>query len=390
MCISIYIIPNIFQNNNIKLQKKEPLSPEEEQKYIELGFKNQSEYLKWNPIAITANLVHEGAHMKHMRYDGFLTLKKPIDIVKVDNLTEKIAYTSENLYAANQYSLLKKEGVKNIEINSEQQPIENILTMYPGLKEAVSEQGFDPQNKKDVEKVVRLSSDFWDKNRAKQYQRQHQNLVLTKSSVDNLIQCCAHDDKQYDDIAKKMLQNTYISNNTNIDLSEYRDILDNMTTDKAKEILANEPIGIELTYGQINKVNDYLDTLNLKTEEEKMAYLQQNYEKITLRNEPYDEKLKEIMMQSGLEEHKNTVFYADGLIEKIDANGHQILSSKEETIDITAYNQALKTSMHNAQIVQQHSLEQQTSELTQPTIQTQIAPQNHTTTLSPLTNDMER
>ena len=345
------------KDKTIRLQKRPALTPEQEARNAQTGFQSQTEYCKWNVFATTAKLLHEATHKKH-KDDGQLTLKKPIDIVKADQLTEKIAYTTENLYIAHQYALLKKEGMDYVEINDKKQPVENILDMYPGLKEAVMEHDFDINNKKDVERVVQLSSDFWDKNRAKAYGVQHLNSIVT-ARPENLIQYCMHDDAQYDTVAQKMLKDTYIGNNTNVDLSEYRHILDNMTTDKAKEFLANVEIqeygSRELTYGQIENVNNYLESINLKTEEEKMGYLQQNFDKIVSRTQPYDEKLKQIMME-GSSQNQNTIVYADGLTEKITPDGHTVIKGAEGEADITAYHQILKTSLGNAQALQQHQL----------------------------------
>lgn len=362
------------KDKTIRLQKAPALTPEQEERNIQMGFNKENEYRKWNVFATTATLLHETAHQKH-KSDGQSSLKKPIDIVKAGNLTEKIAYTTEYLYVANQYSLLKKDGVNTVEINGKKQPVEDILDLYPGLKDVVTKDGFDINNKKDVEKIVRLSSDFWDKNRAKPYEMQH--IQQTRAAQpDNLIQYCAHDDEQYNKVAQKMLKNTYIGNNTNIDLSEYRNILDTMTTDKAKEVLANVEINEygsrELTYRQIETVNNYLESRNLKTEEEKLDYLQQNFDKIVSRTQPYDEKLKQIMLD-GSSQNRNTIVYADGLTEKTMPNGHTVIKGAEGEVDITTYRQTLKNDFEITQTLHQYKMK---TEVTQA--QAVVPPQQTT------------
>ena len=298
-----------------------------------------------------ASLYHEIAHRKHNLYDNMSQLAHPVDKCKADRLTEKIAKSVEYNYIAQLYSTFKKQKIKNIEIDGEVKPIDSILDHYPELKEYLAKNNYSPDKRKDVERVTEIASKVWDEKYKEQYKAQHIENSKMHNAV-NIFDAIESDKETYDIVAQSMLKNIYIGSNTNIDLSHCRNLLDDMSDQEALQILENVPARSQKVLSsrecnfpikEVVEISDYLETQGLKTSEEKLAYVQKNFDAICLRNGEYDETLKNILLKYGEEENnrENTkgIEYADGMREWYDEKGNHCIFGEEGLANITLYEQ---------------------------------------------------
>ncbi|MCM1323790.1 MAG: hypothetical protein NC218_06480 [Acetobacter sp.] len=374
-------------SENITLYIPQEHTQEELNNLLDKGDKKRYEYVTGNYVVEEAIRLHEHSHLEDWVYNGQNTITHPVDIAKADRLTETKAYAVENLYMANQYTLLKQQGIETVVLNDKERPVESLLEVYPNLKETVTQievetegKGFDAQNPDHVRKVVENASDYWHSKRITAYNKQHVKSAQQDANVSNIFEYIQHDDKAFDKVSQQMISNrVYIGNNTNVDLSNCGDLLNTLTTENAQELLSTKKISNiqDVTYGDIQKIDNYLTTQKgLSSTEEKQSYLTENIENIVTRNGSVDENLKQIILNTN-NENNQAIVYADNLTEKTDENGHRIISGEKGTVDLTAYQEQQINQNLEATLQQQHQdykaeLAQQTTMLTPSTpLQTQ-------------------
>ena len=297
-----------------------------------------TEYIKGNPVAQLSVLYHEFTHLKHFQYDGYDMLDKPADMLRGYRLTEKIACANQYHFAAHLYTILKENKIAQIEVNGEKKPIESILEMYDGLKEYVTQNGYSPNNKKDVRAVTQIASDWWNRDRGNSYLSRHLFYAVTQSPSSNMFDAIESEQEKYDKVSKAMMKNLYIGNNTNIDLSDCRDILDDMSKDDALTRLENMSWNgaSGITFGKASEISAYLESQGITEQQAKIDYLRKNFDHIVLRDGECDEKLKEILLNTN-SKNSGTIIYADGLTEKRDAAGNHTITGSKGTADIAKY-----------------------------------------------------
>lgn len=359
----------LFQNPN--------LTPEEIAKLYPNANKKTLAYAEGNQIAMEATLYHEATHLKHRKYDGLSDFKYPIDIARGDRLTETTAYAVENLYAANKYMELKNRGIKTITLNGKEQPIESILEIWTGLKETVEKNGFNAKDPQSVRNVVECAGKYWKENRQKVYESQHKGMIDQCAKPENMMEHLKHDDKQFDKTAKTMLKDIYIGTNTSVDLTHCQDLLNTMSVEDAQAMLKDKPIKTTqtLSYGKLAEINDYLDSIGIKDDKEKVAYLNDNFEKIVLRSGEHDEKLKAILLDTSSPKN-NTIVYADNLVETITTVGTHLYSidNREELSTIMK----IEEKLHKSKLASKLSAATEVEKKTTPQVETtkQNIPQN--------------
>lgn len=280
-------------------------------------------YKEGDTLAKVSAVYHELTHLKHEEYDHYRELTRPVDIFRGDALSEKIATTVQYQNAANLYTTLKKQNVTQIELDGKVQPIESILEPFEGLKEYVTQNGYSPDSKKDVRAVTEIATKWWNENRTDAYRYDHVMNACSANKTANIFEAIESNKEQYDAVAKGMLKDLYIGNNTNIDLSHCRDLLDDISEEQALQTFSKMPNGrlnSNITFAQISELSEYLETKGLHSNDEKLAYLRENYDHIVLRDGKHDEGLKQLLL--GMDgDNKGTIVYADGLEEHRGADG---------------------------------------------------------------------
>lgn len=284
------------------------------------GIQGIEEYKAGNIVAMISTLLHEYVHVKHNLYDNMDKLTHPADIYRANRATEKIAYASQNLYAAQLYTILNDNGVSTLEINGKKIQTESVLDFYPGLKDYVLQNGFST-SKKDIYAISKIATDYWNANRQNGYMIQNTIAATMRYNTDNLFETIKSDAKQYDNTISKMLKNVYIGNNTNVNLP--RELFDDLSFDEAISKLDNKNIAGDLTIHKIKELDTYLTGKNITSSAEKNDYLRQQFDNIVLRKGNQDEGLLNILLNTD-SENKGTIIYADGLIEKRLPDKHTI------------------------------------------------------------------
>lgn len=116
---------------------------------------------------------------------------------RFDDLCEQLTCASEFLTVAQKYTELKEQGVKNFQytttVNGKEStvsmPLEDVLDMYPGLRKAVTENGFSADNPQSVQAVLQASANYWKEYRSSQYYIQN---IEAAQAADNIQKECLY------------------------------------------------------------------------------------------------------------------------------------------------------------------------------------------------------
>jgi len=285
-------------------------------------------------MAQLSTLYHENNHKNDFDNSGGMNLcYTPKNAAKVDRLTETKSCAVEYLAMAHQYTELKKKGVETVEINGEKKPIEYMLDMKEGLREVIDKHGFDANNPESVRRVVEASSKYWHEERIEGYNKQaayEMNLglsYLNSKPMSEQLKLLKDEDKKYQQASETMLKNTYIGQNTVVDLSHCRDLLDTMTDADVQKIGNGAYV---VSYKELKSVNDYLDKKGLKKDSDKMGYLAKHMKDLGYRKEDKDPELTQLLLEQG-----NTILCADGLEYSRAADGSVICHKDGKEYAIT-------------------------------------------------------
>lgn len=270
-------------NGNITMTKpdikefRKSIEEEEWNKRNDLG--ESMQYIYGNPIAINSVALHENKH--HIDTDFGLRKLELADLcARADRMTENLANVSSYLYVAEQYQLLKQSGAKTFSyIDREgiqrEMELNNMLTMFPGLEECIH-QGFNPENPKDVERIVDVSTTYWHDERMENYDFQaYQNGLAAnvtepaKGQPRKTFFDLQREEKLYEQIEKRMLETVHAGYRS-YNLSKYRDMLNPMDYEEATELFAG--IDIVITTKKIKQLETYFNEKGIKPEEQEMYY----------------------------------------------------------------------------------------------------------------------
>lgn len=288
------------------------------------------EYIKGNVYAQLSILYHEVTHRTHAVLDGYDDAPLSIDNRhKGNRLTETVANAVQYLAAAEQYTYLKKNGVDSIQVNGEKRPAEDILEMFVNwnnttynkdgsinttetkLKDYVTKNGFDVNNPQCIRDIVAMSSEAWHAKFISIYNEQGYSNARgysynnTPSSFTELRYYYKQQDKLYDNIAQNMLKDVFIGNNTFVDLTHCRDLLDTMTNKDVYELENFEQehttgILIPLAY-EVETIDNHLESLGLTTDKQKTDYMTDFFEKFSNRIYHNDVTLTNILLTQAAE-----------------------------------------------------------------------------------------
>ena len=301
-------------------------------KKVENNNSQTAETLKNNPCIQLSTAIHETLHKKNIFNDGMLIQgDTPVNAAKKNRLTETLARASEYLSAAHLYTEFTKQGVTQLEMNGRTYSLDSLLSLYPNLPQTIKEHGFDVNNPESIRNVVQASSDYWHKEVAPLYEEQHANAAAAANeewiSFNNQLQYNKRDPQQhYDKVSNLMLKNVYIGNNTYVDLTHCRDLLDTLKDEEAEKILTKYNISQpeRPTQENLQAVNNYLEQHGAHTDQAKQALLETEFKKIVTRNADADKVLKDIMLSNG-----GSIKYSDGLIETHIPNSNLVTIGKD-------------------------------------------------------------
>lgn len=301
--------------------------------------------------------IHEFNHLKNSQYDAAGSLNMtPVNNIRHNSLTEEISFAAEYLNRAYMYTNHKNQGITQIHINNQGlKNIEELITPYPGLKEAVTN-GFDYSKSEDVRRVVQAASEEWNRNRANAYISQFQtNLRSTEEyrysqfTLNELAQAVQNEDKDFKKVAARMMKNVTIFPGIAVNLNHCADLLNNMPPSKAENFLAEMEKDNIACGKDIIQLNDWLNANNVP-DDDKMAYLQYHCTRIGARVTNLtteEQKLKHFFLST-----YGKITYADGITETINRDGHRIITDKNKnTCDLGIFEDQTKKTTQQANLL---------------------------------------
>ena len=274
---------------------------------------------------------HELNH-KHDYEDCQMNLlaRTPVNAVRAQRLTETKSYAVEYLAAAQQYVYMKEQGINSIMVNGKEMPLDILLDQYPGLKEVVSEHGFDAKDPKSVRRVVAASAESWKNNLTEGYNSYMQHdfgvgmSYLYSQPLSKQLELLQNQDAQYEAISGKMLGKVCIGNNVTVDLSGCRDLLDTVKEEDISQLQDSDYI---ISYEELKSVNDYLEKKGITSDCDKMRYLSGHLKNLAYRlGEDKDPELTKLLLAQN-----NSVICVDGLAYSLKEDGEVVLEGGKPT-----------------------------------------------------------
>ncbi len=258
---------------------------------------------------------HEFVHYDHWVNDGqgecYTT---PNNAARSNRLTEKIAEAATWLQYAHLYT--QYGDTKTVEINGEEKPLSDILERTPGLKETLEKLGedFDINNPEHKKAIVQSASTYWDNARLDAYDHQAVSTAFfakeyfATQSWDKQLDLLKNEEQTYNETTERMLKDVPILvGGIRVDLTDCRDLLDTMSTNEAKKLIADANFPAP-SLEEMQEIDAHLTAKGL-TQEEKMAYMKNFLANSYVRSgECEDPELRDIMLK-----HNPNITYADGI-----------------------------------------------------------------------------
>ncbi len=355
------------QNGKIYINTALPSEEEKQktqQRFAEQGltqFNMDKEFANGSSIARMIVALHEACHLtQNKRAPTQDATDTPVITMKKNTLTEKTAFAVEFLAVSNLYASLKNKGVKMFSYTDKDGtktvPLDYLLDLYPGLKEAAKD-GFSPDKPEDVRKIVEASSKLWDERMAEVYKAQACRAAVgvlgrmpSFSAQLKLMKEKNSPEEKYEKDVKTMLTDIYIGGNISVNLNGCRDLLDTGNPEeivnlgkpnehpKARQLLSatlEDKKSQMIPEETLLKLDRYLINKGITGDAEKDSYVAEAYTAIITRSKDakkYDD-FKNILLENGGE-----IRYADGLIETHTPENRQTTytTSHNYTIDQNA------------------------------------------------------
>lgn len=309
-----------------------------------------SQYRNNNPAARYVVALHEAVHKVQAKKCGLFDVRHtPANAARLNFLSENMTTTSEFLAIAQMYTNLKQQGINTFEytatLNGKEKtvkmPTEDILDMYPGLRETITKNGFSADDPKSVRAVVEAAARHWREDRQAAYYLQHAEYAIAADKLQSCftfstrINCLKNEDAAYKEAEDKLLQNVFVSPEVSLDLRNYRDVINTMPKEKAKEFAHTaQKCNDSPTDEEYLAINKYLEQKGITGDKAKDEYFNSQFRNIANRTPDADQKLKKMMLGSYGE-----IRYADGLIEtKVNDSPYTTLSEgKGDTYVVGAF-----------------------------------------------------
>ncbi len=254
----------------------------------------------------------------------------------VEELMQGEPSVGERLAAGEDVSdILYDEDLEEAYVSTfEEQPIEEILEAFPGLKETVDEHGFDVNNPESVRHVVEASSGYWHDVRMEPYNQQAAGAansgrcVFYSQSWSEQMNILENKDEVYQEVSERMMKDVYIGHNTTVDLTHCRDLLDTMSDEDAISLF-----GGDVSLAEMKEIDAYLTGKGLTTDEQKMRYMAEFLDNTAYRRgDNRDEELTKIMMSYCPE-----IKYQDGMTLRYDNKDEAFIYEVDgNNVDVTA------------------------------------------------------
>ncbi len=241
---------------------------------------------------------------------------------------------------------LQKVGLKlaSVEI-LEDRNVDDVLDMFPYLKDVVKEHGFNPKDPKSVKRVVEVASEYWHEKKAGGYMFQMSSSIksaarkFAKKSWSEQLEILKNQEKDYQEVSTRMLKDVYIGHNMTVDLSSCRGLLDTLSLEDALDVTGAVMQYQQISYKEMKEIDDYLESKGLKTDEQKMGYMAKYLDNEAYRRgENRDAELTKILLS-----HNPNITYQDGVSVAYEAEGQIYGSSRGKRYNLTSYYEDAQT-----------------------------------------------
>lgn len=316
-----------FDPNDTKIYQPQWLISKELQEEIQkLSPSWTSNLLLGDIPANIATFYHEKAHsFHHIRGQTDVMLRNyqtPDMRVEKNFVTEKVAYTIQCLSLANIWKHCKDAGIETIELNQTKKNLSDILNPIPELKEEIEKNGFDYNSAASLSRVINIAAKSWDNDYLDTYT--HSQFIdearnAGSSNIMNQI-IAAREHKQ---ILIDMTKNLDIGYGVKIDIPDDCIPLIMPTKDFTQNLTSRYTSFSPSTDGLL-AIDNYLNTLNIKSDKEKDKYIRKHYENIVNRSADADLKLKNLMLRC-CNKNNNMIYYTDNIQER-NIDGIQTIS----------------------------------------------------------------
>lgn len=289
-----------------------------------------------NSIRELLTAAHEINHrIDHNAQNGNIHNLSHTYSAQYNTFTEKKSLAIEQLSLVSLYNNFHEKGITTINFKANVDgkettittPIENLLKIYPGLKETTDKYSTNLKDPRAVKEIIKSSCQFWDEHCKSKYKPQEKEQITLKlitqsdlSFSEQVKAVKAHKDYDYQDelyasITKEASKKCFLITGENLDLSPYTSLFDtaqgiecNQTIKKTKKDLQQK--NLNTPDKELLAIDAYLESKGIKTDKEKDQYFTTQFQKIINRDTKADQELKNLMLGEN-----STIRYTDGLEE---------------------------------------------------------------------------
>lgn len=313
------------QNGDNIVMPNYQLSEDLANKIKDIHNKHTVEYLNGNPAAQLSVYFHELAHYnrEHKQIQNIPNGNAETNLA-LNYTDEKSAYVAQNIALVNIYNHCKERNIEYFVYKDTKIKTDELLDMYPNLRECVEKNGTDLTSKKSLTAIAKTASEVWDKDALPAYANSEFLEYIYESNRSIVEQIQAVKDGQK--AMSEQLKDIDIGYGMKIDLPD--ECKSFIYPDKQfiqNFILENEDGGHPSNDGLL-AIDAYLEKQGLKTNEEKDEYIRNQYSKIVNREPDADTTLKDLLLNAELNPNNDRrIYYTDGLLQK-NINGVAMVS----------------------------------------------------------------
>lgn len=308
-----------YQSSDNIVMREFNLSEDMEKKLEPIHNQVAAEYLKGNPAAEVAAYQHELAHynrehkgISHLDYANGETN------LALNYVDEKSAHVVETLSLVNVYNHCKEQNMEYFTYKNTTVKVDNLLDMYPNLKDTIEKQGSDLNNSETIKAIAKVAAEDWDEKSRPVYESKEFAEVAKEShaSISAQIQGIKDGEKAM----AEQLKNLDIGYGMKIDLPDECKEFIYPSKEYLHDYMTKSDImdkGAHPSNEGLLAIDKHLEEKGITSAEDKDKYLKIQYEKIVNRAPDADLKLKDLMLAAEMNpDRAKTIAYTDGLVEK--------------------------------------------------------------------------
>ena len=309
--------------NNIRMPDYQ-FSPELENAIKNIRNDSAVEYFKGNPAAKLSVYFHELTHYnrQHKGINNIPNGNAETNLT-LNYVDEKSAHAAETLALVNIYNQCKKTGAEYFEYKDIKIKTDELLDIYPNLRECVEKNGSDLTNKDTITAISKVAAENWENHSLPSYKSgEFQEFSIEENrSVVEQIQAV----KDGKSAMSEQLKDIDIGYGMHIDLPEECKSFIYPDKKEIQNFICENEDGRHPSNDGLLAIDEYLEKRGLKSNKAKDEYIRTQYEKIVNRAPDADTTLKDLMLNAELSPNNDKrVYYTDGLKEEIQ-NGTKVV-----------------------------------------------------------------